>query len=115
MVMSPREKVCRPDRVVQLWEQKQYRSVRSAWRLRFLLWLESAARFHRKERSMGLLLLIILIILLVGATPSWPYSRNWGYAPSSILGLLLIVLLALILFDFVQWSSWGWGPHVVVR
>ena len=53
---------------------------------------------------MGLLLLIVLLILVLGAAPSWPYSRDWGYAPSGILGLLLIVLLFLVLFDFVRWG-----------
>lgn len=43
------------------------------------------------------LLLIILILLLIGAFPTWPYSANWGYGPSSILGLVLIILLILIL------------------
>lgn len=43
------------------------------------------------------LLLILLLILLVGALPSWPYSRNWGYYPSGGLGLVLIILLLLAL------------------
>jgi hypothetical protein len=51
---------------------------------------------------MGLILLIILILLLLGAVPSWPYSRNWGYGPSGLLGLLLVVLLVLLLFDVVR-------------
>jgi hypothetical protein len=44
---------------------------------------------------MGLILLIVLILLLIGAVPSWPYSRNWGYWPSG--GLVLIVVIVLIL------------------
>lgn len=40
-------------------------------------------------------LLLVLILLLIGALPNWPYSANWGYAPSGILGTLFIVLLAL--------------------
>ena len=54
---------------------------------------------------MGLLLLIVLVILLIGALPSWPYSRGWsaGYYPSGILGLLLRVLLVLLLFDVIRW------------
>ncbi len=43
------------------------------------------------------LLLIILILILVGALPSWPHSQNWGYGPSGIVGLLLVVLLILFL------------------
>lgn len=46
---------------------------------------------------MGLILLIVLIVLLLGALPSWPYSRSWGYYPSGGLGLVLIVLLILFL------------------
>jgi len=60
---------------------------------------------------MGLLLLIILIVLLVGAAPSWPHSRNWGYAPSGLVGLLLVVLLVLLLMNVVPWG-WGTGPVV---
>lgn len=43
------------------------------------------------------LLLIVLVLLLVGAVPSWPYSAGWGYGPSGILGLILIVVLILAL------------------
>ena len=46
---------------------------------------------------MGTILLIILILLLVGALPSWPYSRGWGYYPSGGLGLVLIIVLILLL------------------
>ena len=42
-------------------------------------------------------LLILLILLLIGAIPSWPYSRGWGYGPSGILGVVLIVVLILVL------------------
>ena len=44
-----------------------------------------------------LLLFILLIALLVGALPTWPYSRSWGYYPSAGLGLILIVLLILLI------------------
>jgi hypothetical protein len=47
--------------------------------------------------TLGTILLIILILLLIGAIPSWPYSRGWGYGPSGILGVVLIVLLILVL------------------
>lgn len=46
---------------------------------------------------MRLILIIVLILLLLGAVPSWPYSRNWGYAPSGTLGLILIIVLILVL------------------
>jgi hypothetical protein len=42
-------------------------------------------------------LLIVLILLLLGAFPRWPYSRNWGYAPSGVIGLLIIVLVIMLL------------------
>jgi hypothetical protein len=42
-------------------------------------------------------LLVVLILLLVGAIPSWPHSRSWGYGPSGILGIVLIVVLVLAL------------------
>jgi hypothetical protein len=47
--------------------------------------------------SVGTLLLIIVILLLVGAIPSWPHSRSWGYGPSGILGVVLLVILILLL------------------
>ena len=46
---------------------------------------------------LGTVLLIVLILLLVGAIPSWPHSRSWGYGPSGILGVVLIVVLVLAL------------------
>ena len=45
---------------------------------------------------MSTILLIILILLLVGALPSWPYSRGWGYGPSGLLGVVLVVLIILL-------------------
>jgi len=44
---------------------------------------------------MGTILLIVLILLLLGAAPTWPYSRSWGYGPSGILSVILIVFLVL--------------------
>jgi hypothetical protein len=46
---------------------------------------------------MPTILLIILILLLLGAVPAWPYSRNWGYYPSGGLGLVVLILLILLL------------------
>ena len=42
-------------------------------------------------------LIIILILILLGAFPSWPYSRGWGYGPSGVVGLILAILLILLL------------------
>jgi hypothetical protein len=46
---------------------------------------------------MQTLLIIILILILIGALPTWPYSRGWGYAPSGILGLIVVIVLILLL------------------
>ncbi|MGZ5050102.1 MAG: DUF3309 family protein [Methylobacter sp.] len=51
--------------------------------------------------SVGTILLIILLLMLVGAIPSWPYSRSWGYRPFGGVGLLLIILLILILSGYI--------------
>jgi hypothetical protein len=46
---------------------------------------------------LGTILLVILVLMLLGAIPTWPHSRNWGYGPSGGLGLVLIILLILVL------------------
>lgn len=46
---------------------------------------------------MSTILLVILIILLIGAVPAWPHSRNWGYFPSGGLGLILLIVIILLL------------------
>jgi len=50
---------------------------------------------------MGLILLIVLILLLIGAVPSWPYSRGWGYWPSGGLGLIVVIVLILLLLGLI--------------
>ncbi|WPP05023.1 DUF3309 family protein [Methylocella tundrae] len=47
--------------------------------------------------SLTTILLIILVLILLGALPSWPYSRSWGYGPSGIVGVLLVVLVIVLL------------------
>lgn len=47
--------------------------------------------------TLSTILLIILVLLLVGALPSWPHARNWGYGPSGLLGTVLLILLILML------------------
>ena len=47
--------------------------------------------------TLGTILLIVVILLLIGALPTWPYSRGWGYAPGGIVGLILVVLIILLL------------------
>jgi Protein of unknown function (DUF3309) len=46
---------------------------------------------------MSLLILILVVLLLVGALPTWPYSSGWGYGPSGLLGLILIIVLVFAL------------------
>jgi uncharacterized protein DUF3309 len=47
--------------------------------------------------SLGTILLIILILALLGAIPTWPHSREWGYGPSGILGVIVVILIILAL------------------
>ncbi|HEX7637782.1 MAG TPA: DUF3309 family protein [Burkholderiaceae bacterium] len=47
--------------------------------------------------TLGTILLIVLVLFLLGAIPAWPYSRSWGYAPSGVLGLLVVILLIMLL------------------
>jgi hypothetical protein len=46
---------------------------------------------------MGTILIVILVLVLVGALPTWPHSKNWGYYPSGGLGLVLLILVILLL------------------
>ncbi|SDY54680.1 Protein of unknown function [Collimonas sp. OK242] len=46
---------------------------------------------------MGTILLILLILIVIGALPSWPHSRNWGYGPSGITGLIVVILIVMLL------------------
>ena len=43
------------------------------------------------------ILIVVLILLLLGAIPSWPYSRGWGYGPSGIVGVILLIVIILLL------------------
>ena len=43
------------------------------------------------------ILLVILVLMLVGVIPAWPHSRNWGYAPSGTLGIIVLLLLILLI------------------
>ncbi|MCC6736114.1 MAG: DUF3309 family protein [Bauldia sp.] len=47
--------------------------------------------------TLGIVLIVVLVLLLLGAFPSWGYSRNWGYGPSGLLGVLLIIVIILAL------------------
>jgi Protein of unknown function (DUF3309) len=47
--------------------------------------------------SLGTILLIILILVLIGALPTWPYSSGWGYGPTGIVGVIVLILIVLLL------------------
>lgn len=47
--------------------------------------------------SLGMILLIVLVLVLVGAIPTWPHSKSWGYGPSGVLGLVAVVLVVMLL------------------
>ena len=47
--------------------------------------------------GLGTILLIVLILMLIGVVPAWPHSRSWGYAPSGVLGLVVVIILVLLL------------------
>lgn len=51
--------------------------------------------------SLGAILLIIVVLMLIGAVPTWPYSRAWGYGPSGGLGLVLVILLVLLVLGLI--------------
>jgi hypothetical protein len=46
---------------------------------------------------LGTVLLVVLVLMLIGAFPAWPHSRDWGYYPSGGLGLVLVIVLILLL------------------
>ena len=50
---------------------------------------------------LSLLILIVLVILLLGALPSWPYSRGWGYYPSGGIGIILVIIVILLLLGYL--------------
>ena len=47
--------------------------------------------------GLGTILVVILILILLGAIPTWPHSRNWGYRPSGLVGLIVLILIILLL------------------
>jgi hypothetical protein len=57
----------------------------------------SAHSLSGKESTMGTILLVIVVLMLLGALPTWPHSRAWGYGPSGGLTLVLVVLLLMVL------------------
>lgn len=62
-------------------------------------WQGTFLKAERKggKMTLGTILLIILILLLIGALPTWPYSRGFGYYPAGGLGVVLIIIIILLL------------------
>ena len=58
---------------------------------------------------MGLLLLIVVLILLLGGLPTWNHSRSWGYGPSGVLGLLLVILLVMVVLQLIPSVGFHFG------
>jgi hypothetical protein len=52
---------------------------------------------ERSERMLSTILIVVLVLMVLGAVPAWPYSRGWGYFPSGLLGVVLLVFLILAL------------------
>jgi len=50
---------------------------------------------------LGTILIVVLILALIGALPTWPHSRNWGYYPTGGLGLVLLILVVLLLLGYL--------------
>jgi len=47
--------------------------------------------------SLGTILMVVIVLMLLGAIPTWPHSRSWGYGPSGILGVILVIVVILLL------------------
>ena len=61
---------------------------------------------------MGTILLILLILILLGSVPTFPHSRNWGYGPSGLVSVLLIVLLVMLFMGVLPWGWTSGGPVI---
>ncbi len=114
MPIHPSFRLVRPSHVVLLENSKSQSTENrkaggtSLSNLDFLLETNTlfSAQSHgltlsKKGKFMGLILLIVLLVLIVGSAPAWPYSRNWGYAPSGGLGTILLLVLILWLLGVI--------------
>jgi Protein of unknown function (DUF3309) len=52
---------------------------------------------ERRDEMLSTILIVVLVLMVLGAIPTWPYSRGWGYFPSGLLGIVLLVFLILAL------------------
>lgn len=62
---------------------------------------ENENQARRTEMDIGTILVIVLVLALVGAIPTWGYSRNWGYGPSGGIGAVVLIILILILLGYI--------------
>jgi hypothetical protein len=62
---------------------------------------EDNCKVFRREAMLIDVLIVILLLMLIGAFPSWPYSRSWGYYPSGGIGLILLIVIILLLLNVV--------------
>ena len=60
-----------------------------------------SATFNPEASMLGTILLIVLILLLLGAVPAWPYSREWGYYPSGGVALILLIVIVLLFAGYI--------------
>jgi Protein of unknown function (DUF3309) len=58
---------------------------------------DAKSHSHLERKIMFAVLMVLLVLMLIGALPAWPHSRNWGYAPTGGLGLVLTILIILFL------------------
>jgi hypothetical protein len=63
----------------------------------------AADRIERRGMTLGAILIIVLVLALLGAVPVWGYNRSWGYAPSGVVGVILVILLILWLVGGLNW------------
>jgi hypothetical protein len=61
----------------------------------------SLIRTNERQNMIGTILLIVLVLLLIGALPTWPHSRSWGYAPSGTLGTVILILLMMVMLGWI--------------
>jgi asparagine N-glycosylation enzyme membrane subunit Stt3 len=66
-----------------------------------VLALQLQRRSQGDLKMIGTVLLIVLVIMLLGALPTWPYSRSWGYYPSGGLGTVLVIIIVLLLLGYI--------------
>jgi cation transporter-like permease len=59
--------------------------------------LSDTTNHPEKQMSLGSILLLLIILMILGVIPTWPHSRAWGYRPSGVLGVALVVVLVLFL------------------